>query len=62
MRRPFELPEALAVGSQLAVLTSEKFVALLCYEREAREYHRTLLREAMLSEFEAIELLSVEQG
>ena len=50
------------MGSQLAVLTSEKFVALLCYEREAREYHRTLLREAMLSEFEAIELLSVEQG
>lgn len=52
-----ELPEAMAAGAQLADLAVEKRVALLCYEREACGCHRTLLRQAMLPGFEAVDLL-----
>lgn len=52
-----ELPEALAAAAELRSLAAEKRVALLCYERAAHECHRTLLREAMLPEFEVIDLL-----
>lgn len=52
-----ELPEALAAGAELADLAAAKNVALLCYERAAAGCHRTLLREAFLPEFEAIDLL-----
>jgi uncharacterized protein (DUF488 family) len=52
-----ELPEALAQGAELAELAREKKVALLCYERDAGGCHRTLLREAMLDEFEAVDLV-----
>lgn len=51
-----ELPEAMAAAAELADLASEKRVALLCYERDPACCHRTLLREAMLGEFEAVDL------
>lgn len=55
-----ELPEAIAAGAALADLAHEKRVALLCYERDATECHRTLLRHAMLPDFAAIDLLPLE--
>jgi len=51
-----ELPEAMAAGAELAELARDKRVALLCYERDPACCHRTLLREAMLGEFEAVDL------
>lgn len=51
-----ELPEAMAAGAQLADLARERPTALLCYERQARGCHRTLLRKAMLPDFDAIDL------
>ena len=51
-----ELPEALAASAELAELARDKRVALLCYERDPACCHRTLLREAMLGEFEAVDL------
>ncbi|MCW1402859.1 DUF488 domain-containing protein [Novosphingobium sp. MW5] len=52
-----ELPEAMAQGAALADLAGEKRVALLCYEREPGCCHRTLLREAMLPEFDCTDLM-----
>lgn len=55
-----ELPEAIAAGAALAALAHEKRVALLCYERNAQECHRTLLRHAMLPDFATVDLLPLE--
>lgn len=55
-----ELPEAIAAGARLADLATERRVALLCYEREAHGCHRTLLRQAVLPEFEVVDLLPEE--
>jgi uncharacterized protein (DUF488 family) len=52
-----ELPEAMAQGAELAELAREQKVALLCYERDAGGCHRTLLRQAMLGGFEAVNLV-----
>ena len=52
-----ELPEALAAAAELADLASDRRVALLCYERDASVCHRSLLHEAMLSNFTAIDLI-----
>jgi uncharacterized protein (DUF488 family) len=52
-----ELPEAMAQMGELKVLAGEKRVALLCYEREAAECHRALLYDALLDDFERIDLL-----
>ena len=51
-----ELPEAIAAGAELADLAHERRVALLCYEREPACCHRTLLRQAVLPDCEAIDL------
>lgn len=51
-----ELPEAIAAGAQLADLAQQRNVALLCYEREAHGCHRTLLRRAVLPDFEVVDL------
>ena len=51
-----ELPEAMAAGAQLAELAGERRTALLCYEREPACCHRTLLRAAMLSGFDTVDL------
>ena len=52
-----ELPEAMAAGAELADLAAGTRVALLCYERDAACCHRTLLREAMLADFSAVDLV-----
>ncbi|MDF8331845.1 DUF488 domain-containing protein [Novosphingobium cyanobacteriorum] len=52
-----ELPEAMVAGAQLAELARDRKVALLCYERQACGCHRTLLREAVLPDFEPVDLL-----
>jgi len=51
-----ELPEALAAMAELRELASERKVALLCYERDAAECHRSLLVKALLPDFEVINL------
>ncbi|GAO56058.1 DUF488 family protein [Novosphingobium sp. MD-1] len=57
-----DLPEAVIAGAQLAELARERKVALLCYERAASECHRTLLRKAVLPDFEVVDLLPDEAG
>ena len=51
-----ELPEALAAMAGLRDLAGEKRVALLCYEREASECHRSLLIDALLPDFAVVDL------
>lgn len=51
-----ELPEALAAMAELRELAGEKRVALLCYEREASECHRSLLIDALLPDFAVVDL------
>lgn len=57
-----ELPEALAAAAQLHDLAATRRTALLCYEREACGCHRTLLRQAALPEFAAIDLVVSDPG
>lgn len=57
-----DLPEAVIAGAQLAELAHERKVALLCYERAASECHRTLLRQAVLPDFDVVDLLPDEAG
>ena len=52
-----ELPEALAAMAELRALAGEKRVALLCYERDASGCHRSLLIDALLADFERVDLL-----
>ena len=51
-----ELPEALAQMAELRTLAEDKRVALLCYERNAAECHRSLLFDALLSDFARVDL------
>ena len=51
-----ELPEAIAQGAQLLELAREKPSALLCFEREPRHCHRTLLLEAIAARAEVVDL------
>jgi uncharacterized protein (DUF488 family) len=51
-----ELLEALAAMAELRDLASGKRVALLCYEREASECHRSLLIDALLPDFDVVDL------
>ena len=51
-----ELPEAMAQMGELRELAEDKTVALLCYERDAGECHRSLLYEALFEDFERIDL------
>ena len=51
-----ELPEALAHMAELRELALEKRACLLCYCREADKCHRSLLIEALLEDFEVIDL------
>ncbi len=51
-----ELPEALAQMAELRALAEERKVALLCYERDAAECHRSLLFEALFADFERVDL------
>lgn len=51
-----ELPEALAQMAELRELALEKRVCLICVEREAAHCHRRLLIEALLADFEEVDL------
>jgi uncharacterized protein (DUF488 family) len=51
-----EQPEALAQMAELRALAEERKVALLCYERNAAECHRALLYDALLADFERVDL------
>ncbi|MFL6767504.1 MAG: DUF488 family protein [Sphingomicrobium sp.] len=42
-----DLPEAMVQGEQMRELASEKPSALLCYEREPAQCHRSLLLDAV---------------
>ena len=51
-----ELPEALAAMAELRALALEKRTCLLCYCREADKCHRSLLIQALLQDFEVVDL------
>jgi uncharacterized protein (DUF488 family) len=51
-----ELPEAIAAEAQMLDLTAERPSALLCYERDPAECHRTLLLSAVAPDAEAVHL------
>lgn len=51
-----ETPEAGAEAAQLVDLAGEKSSALLCFERDPAHCHRTLLRESVLPDWEAVDL------
>ena len=53
-----ELPEAIAQGAQMIALADEKPSALLCFEREPAECHRTLLIEAVAPDIEVTHLFA----
>jgi len=53
-----ELPEAIAQGGQMIALADEKPTALLCFEREPAECHRTLLLEAVAPDAEVTHLFA----
>ncbi len=51
-----ELPEALAAAAELRDLAAERPTALLCFCGNAAKCHRSLLRAAMLDDFESVDL------
>jgi len=51
-----ELPEAIVAAEQMRELAAEKPSALLCYEREPSQCHRSLLLSAAASDAEIIHL------
>ena len=51
-----ELPEALKAMAELRALAEARRVCLLCYERDAAECHRALLYDALLGDFERVDL------
>ena len=51
-----ELPEAMAESAQMLSLAAEKPSALLCYEREPAECHRSLLIGAVADDAEVVDL------
>jgi uncharacterized protein (DUF488 family) len=51
-----ELPEAIAEGAQMLDLAGEKPSAVLCYERDPAECHRTLLLSAVAPDAEVVHL------
>lgn len=51
-----ELPEAIAQMAELRDLAENRRVALLCFERDAGHCHRSLLYDALLADFERVDL------
>ena len=51
-----QLPEAMAQSAQMLELAEEKPSALLCYERDPGECHRSLLLDAVAPDAEAVHL------
>ena len=52
-----ELPEAMVAAEEMKRLVAEKPSALLCYERDAGDCHRTLLWRAALPGCEVVDLV-----
>jgi uncharacterized protein (DUF488 family) len=53
-----ELPEAIAQSAQMLDLAAEMPSALLCFEREPRHCHRTLLLDAVAPDAEVVHLFA----
>jgi len=53
-----ELPEAMVAAAEMRELATERPSALLCYERNPAECHRSLLIEAVASDAEQIDLFA----
>jgi uncharacterized protein (DUF488 family) len=53
-----ELPEAIAQGAQMLALAGERPSALLCFEREPAQCHRTLLLDAVAPNAEVVHLFA----
>src|SRR4051795_11813100 len=53
-----ELPEAMAEGAQMIELARERPSALLCFEREPAQCHRTLLLDALAPNAEVVHLFA----
>jgi uncharacterized protein (DUF488 family) len=53
-----ELPEAIAQGAQMLELAREKPSALLCYERDPAQCHRTLLLATVAPYAEVVDLFA----
>ncbi|MBV9884350.1 MAG: DUF488 domain-containing protein [Sphingomonadaceae bacterium] len=51
-----ETPEAGLEAARMTMLAEEKPSALLCFERDPAHCHRTLLRESVLPDWEAVDL------
>ena len=51
-----ETPEAMLAAEQLKDLATESPSTLLCFERDPARCHRTQLRQAVLAQWEAIDL------
>jgi uncharacterized protein (DUF488 family) len=51
-----ETPEAGADAARMVALAEEKPSALLCFERDPLQCHRTLLRQSVIPEWEAVDL------
>ena len=51
-----ETPEAAMQAARMVELAAEKRSALLCFERDPRACHRTLLRESVMPGWEAVDL------
>jgi uncharacterized protein (DUF488 family) len=53
-----ELPEAIIQGAEMLELAGEKPSALLCYERDPAECHRTLLLAAVAPDADVVDLFA----
>ena len=53
-----EQPEAIAQGAQMIELARERPSALLCFERDPAQCHRTLLLDAVAPDAEAVHLFA----
>lgn len=51
-----ETPEAAVDAARMIELAGEKPSALLCFERDPAMCHRTLLRESVMADWEAVDL------
>ena len=53
-----ELPEAIAQAARMIALAEEKPAALLCFERDPAQCHRSLLLEAVAGDAEVVDLFA----
>ncbi len=53
-----ELPEAIVAAAEMRELAAEKPSALLCYERDPAQCHRTSLLGAVAGDAEVVDLFA----